>query len=134
MERKRGIFGVETEFASSSWENGRTKFISDDFASQFINFAVGGYNQYLENGARIYLDIGSHIELATPECDSPIQVALYDKALEKRISSQVKEFNDRILDSSRSGSQKKFILLKNNADFNGHSFGCHENYLISSDL
>jgi len=134
MERKSGIFGVETEFASSMWDNESKSFSSEDSASQFINFAVGGYNQYLENGARVYLDIGSHIESATPECDSPIQAALYEKAMEKRISSRVKEFNDRILDSSRAGSSKKFILLKNNADFNGHSYGCHENYLISSDL
>src|SRR3989344_3411931 len=134
MERKRRIFGVETEFASLMWDNEKKRFLSDDYASRFIDFAVGGHNQYLENGARVYLDVGVHIESATPECDSPIQAALYEEAMEKRISSRNKEFNDRILDSSRAGSSKKFILLKNNADFNGHSYGCHENYLISSDL
>ena len=134
MERKRRIFGVETEFASLMWDNEKKRFLSDDYASRFIDFAVGGHNQYLENGARVYLDVGSHIESATPECDSPIQAALYDKALEKIISFRVKEFNDRILDASRAGSSKKFILLKNNADFDGHSYGCHENYLIPSDL
>lgn len=133
MERKNRIFGIETEFAPSMWDEKEKRFSGDDSAMRFINFAVGGQDRYLENGARVYLDIGSHIEAATPECDSPLQAALYDKALEKRIASQVKEFNNRIFDSFRAGL-KKFILLKNNADFNGHSYGCHENYLISSDL
>jgi hypothetical protein len=35
---------------------------------------------YLEHGGRLYLDYGSHPEHATPECHTPRQVTLYDKA------------------------------------------------------
>jgi hypothetical protein len=35
---------------------------------------------YLENGGRLYLDTGGHGEYAAPECTSPEQVAVYDKA------------------------------------------------------
>src|SRR6202035_3465625 len=40
-----------------------------------------GYEgMYLEHGGRLYLDYGEHPEHATPECFTPRQVALYDKA------------------------------------------------------
>lgn len=127
MERRNRIFGIETEFGVAVWDGRRKTFSDNDLAVRFIDFAVGVQNQYLENGARVYLDIGSHIETATPECDSALQAALYDKALEKAMACRVKEFN-------RGFSQRKFILLKNNADFGGRSYGCHENYLVPSDL
>lgn len=41
---------------------------------------------YLENGGRLYLDTGGHGEYAAPECTSPEQVALYDKAGEQLLT------------------------------------------------
>ena len=40
-------------------------------------------NVFLENGARLYLDVGSHPEYATPECDSIYDLVVHDKAGER---------------------------------------------------
>ena len=40
-------------------------------------------NVFLENGARLYLDVGSHPEYATPECDSIHDLVVHDKAGER---------------------------------------------------
>src|SRR6266545_3197025 len=37
-------------------------------------------NVFLENGARLYLDVGSHPEYATPECDAIADLVAHDKA------------------------------------------------------
>jgi len=37
-------------------------------------------NVFLENGSRLYLDVGSHPEYATAECDSLRDVVAQDKA------------------------------------------------------
>jgi hypothetical protein len=46
-------------------------------------------NVFLENGARLYLDVGSHPEYATPECDSPYEVVVHDKAGERILEELV---------------------------------------------
>jgi len=93
-----------------------------------MDFAVGGQNQYLPNGARVYLDAGSHVETATPECVSARQVVVYEKALEKMIAAKAAEFNNHL------PGKAKIILFKNNADFKGNGYGCHENYLVPLSL
>ena len=37
-------------------------------------------NVFLRNGARLYLDVGSHPEYATGECDSVTDLIAHDKA------------------------------------------------------
>ena len=46
---------------------------------------------FLRNGARLYLDVGSHPEYATPECDSVHELIVHDKAGE-RILEQLLTF------------------------------------------
>jgi len=127
MERNR-IFGVETEFGSAAWDDRRKEFSQSDYSLNFMDFAVGGQNQYLPNGARVYLDAGSHVETATPECVSARQVVVYEKALEKMIAAKAAEFNNHL------PGKAKIILFKNNADFKGNGYGCHENYLVPLSL
>jgi len=43
-------------------------------------------NVFLENGARLYLDVGSHPEYATPECDSIADLVVHDNALKHALS------------------------------------------------
>ena len=40
-------------------------------------------NVFLANGARLYLDVGSHPEYATPECDNINELVAHDKAGER---------------------------------------------------
>ncbi len=75
----------------------------------------------LRNGARFYND-HTHPEYSTPECSTLLELVAQDKA------------GERILEEcARAASRKRnhtVCLYKNNSDFAGHSYGCHENYLI----
>jgi proteasome accessory factor A len=83
---------------------------------------------FLENGARLYLDVGSHPEYATPECDSISDLVAHDKAGEWILSSLVEGAEARM---SEEGIRGNIFLFKNNTDSAGNSYGCHENYLTS---
>ncbi|SHE92234.1 proteasome accessory factor A [Ferrithrix thermotolerans DSM 19514] len=85
-------------------------------------------NVFLENGARLYLDVGSHPEYATPECDSISDLVAHDKAGERILESLVGSAEARMREEGIRGS---VFLFKNNTDSAGNSYGCHENYLTT---
>jgi len=85
-------------------------------------------NVFLENGARLYLDVGSHPEYATPECDDVYDVVAHDKAGERILESLLIAAEHRLHEEGISG---EIFLFKNNTDSAGNSYGCHENYLVS---
>ncbi len=80
----------------------------------------------LTNGARLYND-HTHPEYSTPECYSLTDLVASDRAGE-RILLQCG------LRRTQSLANGVVRLYKNNTDFEGHSYGCHENYLISRAL
>ncbi len=77
----------------------------------------------LPNGARFYND-HTHPEYSTPECRTLQDLVAHDRAGE-RIVQQAAEKRNRQLGSPA------VQLYKNNTDFHGHSYGCHDNYLVS---
>jgi proteasome accessory factor A len=83
---------------------------------------------FLENGARLYLDVGSHPEYATPECDSLYDLVAHDKAGERVLEGLVQSAEERLAEE---GIRGQIYLFKNNTDTAGNSYGCHENYLVS---
>ena len=83
---------------------------------------------FLQNGARLYLDVGSHPEYATPECDSLYDLVVHDKAGERILESLVESAEQRLAEEAIRGT---IYLFKNNTDSAGNSYGCHENYLTS---
>jgi proteasome accessory factor A len=85
-------------------------------------------NVFLENGARLYLDVGSHPEYATPECDSILDLVTHDKAGERILEHLVVSAEARLREE---GIRGVIFLFKNNTDSAGNSYGCHENYLTS---
>jgi proteasome accessory factor A len=85
-------------------------------------------NVFLENGGRLYLDTGFHPEYATPECDDPRGVVIYDKAGERIVHALGAQCEARLREQGICGT---VILFKNNTDCVGNSYGCHENYLVS---
>jgi proteasome accessory factor A len=85
---------------------------------------------FLQNGARLYLDVGSHPEYATPECDSIYDVVVHDKAGERILESLLESAEQRLREEGIRGT---VYLFKNNTDSAGNSYGCHENYLTSRD-
>jgi proteasome accessory factor A len=80
----------------------------------------------LSNGARYYND-HAHPEYATPECKRLRDIIAQDKAGERIIEECVRRRNLRA-----DGSIVK--VYKNNTDFVGHSYGCHDNYLMDRDI
>jgi proteasome accessory factor A len=82
---------------------------------------------FLGNGSRLYLDVGSHPEYATAECDSIEQLVVHDRAGERILEGLVADAQQRLHDEGISGD---IYLFKNNTDSAGNSYGCHENYLI----
>lgn len=83
---KRRIFGLENEYGIIySSQGARTSSTEKAVRYLFEELATveGHLNAFLENGARFYLDTGSHPEYATPECASPRDVVAYDKAGER---------------------------------------------------
>jgi len=85
-------------------------------------------NVFLENGARLYLDVGSHPEYATPECDDIGELVAHDKAGERVLEGLVSSAEKRLTEE---GIRGEIFLFKNNTDSAGNSYGCHENFLVS---
>ncbi len=131
---QRRIYGVETEYGIIFTPEGR-KTLTVDRASCFLfekliateHFRSG----FLENGARFYQDTGCHPEYATPECASPRQVILYDKAGERILEDLQVYAEEKIREERIAG---KLSIFKNNTDFGANSYGSHENYLVDRDV
>lgn len=77
----------------------------------------------LPNGARFYND-HTHPEYSTPECRTLRDLLAQDRGGE-RIVLRAAERRNRVLGGPH------LRLYKNNTDFHGHSYGCHDNYLVS---
>lgn len=79
----------------------------------------------LGNGARFYND-HAHPEYCTPECSTYSELVTHDRAGERILMACAEHLSGEL------GS--KVRLYKNNTDFLGHSYGCHENYLLPRSL
>ncbi len=128
---RRRIFGIENEYGVTCTFEGQRRLSPDEVARYLFRRVVSwgrSSNVFLENGARLYLDVGSHPEYATPECDSPRQVVLHDKAGERIVEDLVLAAEQRLAEEGIAG---RISLFKNNTDSAGNSYGCHENYLVA---
>ena len=81
----------------------------------------------LSNGARFYND-HAHPEYSTPECTTLREIVAQDKAGERILAECARRRNQKL----PSGYEVR--LYKNNTDFFGHSYGCHDNYLMRRDI
>ncbi len=127
----RRIFGLENEYGVTCTLRGQRRLSPDEVARYLFRRVVSwgrSSNVFLENGARLYLDVGSHPEFATPECDSIEEVVAHDKAGERILESLVVGAEERL---EEEGIRGEIFVFKNNTDSAGNSYGCHENYLIS---
>ena len=125
----RRIYGVETEYGVTCTLRGQRRLSPDEVARYLFRKVVSwgrSSNVFLENGARLYLDVGSHPEYATPECDSILECVVHDRAGERVLEGLVAGAEQRLRDEGIRGT---IYLFKNNTDSAGNSYGCHENYL-----
>jgi proteasome accessory factor A len=79
----------------------------------------------LGNGARFYND-HAHPEYCTPECSTFEELLAHDRAGDQILMACARHMSEQI--------GAKVRLYKNNTDFMGHSYGCHENYLLPRSL
>ena len=129
MERR--IFGLENEYGVTCTLRGQRRLSPDEVARYLFRRVVSwgrSSNVFLENGARLYLDVGSHPEYATPECDVIADLVAHDKAGERILDHLVTGAEARLREE---GIRGVIYLFKNNTDSAGNSYGCHENYLTS---
>ena len=129
MERR--IFGLENEYGVTCTLRGQRRLSPDEVARYLFRRVVSwgrSSNVFLGNGARLYLDVGSHPEYATPECDNLLDLVTHDKAGERILEGLVAAAEQRLRDEGIRGT---IYLFKNNTDSAGNSYGCHENYLTS---
>ena len=127
---KLRIFGVETEFGVTCTHEGQRRLTPDEVSRYLFRRVVAwgrSSNVFLGNGSRLYLDVGSHPEYATAECDSIREVVVHDKAGERILEGLAEEAQQRLADEGIAGD---IYVFKNNTDSAGNSYGCHENYLI----
>jgi proteasome accessory factor A len=125
----RRIYGIETEYGVTCTLRGQRRLSPDEVARYLFRKVVSwgrSSNVFLENGARLYLDVGSHPEYATPECDSLLDCVTHDRAGERILEGLVSGAEQRLRDEGIRGT---IYLFKNNTDSAGNSYGCHENYL-----
>jgi proteasome accessory factor A len=124
------IFGIENEYGVTCTFHGQRRLSPDEVARYLFRRVVSwgrSSNVFLRNGARLYLDVGSHPEYATPECDSLTGLVTHDKAGERILEGLVVDAEKRLHDEGIAGD---IYLFKNNTDSAGNSYGCHENYLV----
>ena len=79
------------------------------------------------NGARFYND-HAHPEYSTPECTTLRELVAQEKAGERILAECAWRRNLKL------PNEQKVRLYKNNTDFDGHSYGCHDNYLMRRDV
>ncbi|GKS57335.1 proteasome accessory factor PafA2 [Nitrospira sp.] len=99
----------------------------DEFAKQDahrpFSFHEMKSDLVLPNGARFYND-HTHPEYSTPECRTLRDLVAHDRAGERIVQAAASRRNLAL-------GGKAVQLYKNNTDFHGHSYGCHDNYLVS---
>ena len=136
------IFGVETEFGClvSDPDLGRPEDIVEEIKNHlFFDRRIGAIDYharddvfepaqsggFLMNGSRLYVDaVGSHLEYATAECRSLRDLVANDRAGQRLITSAIKDL----------GLSDVVSVYNNSIDhFGGHTFGCHENFLVRAE-
>jgi proteasome accessory factor A len=133
----RMLLGVETEYAVTGIDREGRPVNRPLLVQKMLEVARRSYPHlldgsggglFLANGARLYVDRGSHPEFATPECDDPRDVVRYIRAGEAMLLDLAKQAGDE------SGGMDVQVF-RSNVDYgrSGSTWGCHESYLYRSN-
>ena len=130
----RRIAGLETEYGITCTLDGERRLGPDEIARFMFRPVIeeyGATNIFTGNAGRLYLDVGSHPEFATAECDSVSQLVAHDRAGEMLLDDLALKAERGLVGEDIGG---KVFLFKNNVDSAGNSYGCHENYLVGRGM
>jgi proteasome accessory factor A len=92
-----------------------------------LSFAEIKSDLVLSNGARFYND-HAHPEYSTPECATLRDIVAQDKAGERVLEECMRRRNAHL------PAGQTCRIYKNNTDFQGHSYGCHDNFLMRREI
>lgn len=122
------IYGFEVEYAAVFLAaQGHNPLDPDGVAKAMFSRVRkwGGTNDiFLPNGGRIYIDTGAHPEYATPECQDIYDLVAHEAAGDLIMRDLARKAEDELRARGWAG---KLVVLRNNADEHGNSWGCHEN-------
>ncbi|MHB1285930.1 MAG: proteasome accessory factor PafA2 family protein [Leptospirales bacterium] len=97
-------------------------FTQSDY-TRFFSFREMKSDRILSNGGRFYND-HTHPEFSTPESMGILDLLRYDRAGIEILRLAARERVHLL------GPGAALSLYRNNTDYHGHSYGCHENYLL----
>jgi proteasome accessory factor A len=127
------MFGVETEYAFSALtadgrpgDRGEAILRFMAVAARRLRHLPGGARErmFLENGSLLYVDLGTHPELATPECLDPADLVRYVRAGERILAGIAQETQAE----ARPGAE--LLLFASNVDYEERTtWASHESYL-----
>ncbi|HKM25780.1 MAG TPA: proteasome accessory factor PafA2 family protein, partial [Corynebacterium sp.] len=120
----RRIVGVETEYGITAVAGaGASSLTPDEIARYLFRPIVEQYassNIFTPNGSRLYLDVGSHPEIATAECDSLTQLLNHEQAGDLVVDELARRAEEALAADRIDG---RVYLFKNNVDSVGNSYG-----------
>lgn len=133
LRRATRIFGIETEYAFAVLGSNSRRLDPErsvDMLMRKVRDLVPhlncGYDKdvFTANGSRVYLDVGLHPEVATPECSTPEEAVLFSRAgdnlLARAAQAMESEWNEKA----------EAVLWKANVDYRtGSTWASHESYL-----
>lgn len=145
------IFGYENEFAlliapesdqaGISLKRIRIYDYLEYLISTHLKVLPANYRKkgiFLENGGLFNYEalhsdfFEGMLEMATPECRDPREVALYHTAQTQLLFKLIRELNDKIWELDP-GFRGRISIGKSNVDSSGKCIGCHENYMVEDD-
>lgn len=135
----RRILGLETEYGLSvrvrrpglaAWRRLPVEEAAQRLFAPVATQAKSS-NAFLRNGGRLYLDVGSHPEYATPECLAAAEVVVADRAGDEIVTRLAALAGQGL---AAEGLEADVRLLKNNADPHGNAYGSHENYSVARSV
>ena len=121
------IFGLESEYSLTCVFRGQRRLSADEVARDLFRGVVSG-DLPLRNGARLRLEVASHPEYATPECDNVLDLIAHDKAGERILEELGVDAQRRLREE---GIAADVYLVKTSTDPAGNTYGCRENYQVS---
>ncbi len=133
------IYGLETEYGlmarTRTDPDAPWRRLTADEAAQRLFAPVASQHRstsvFTSGGGRLYLDVGSHPEYATPECTSVADLLVAERAGDDLVGALADEASAA---EASAGRHTVFTVVKNNVDAWGNTYGSHENYSVSRDL
>ncbi len=128
------LFGIETEYAFAALDANGERLDTGENVTALMNEAIrqvphlrcsSGLDVFTANGSRVYLDVGEHPEVATPECSTPEEVVRYTRAGDLLLMRAARQLEH---DARPDGAE--MVLWKANVDHTTNAtWASHESYL-----